>query len=214
MPSFSVTPVGPFPPSTDDGFPQFLQWQTQGYDLGGPDVDTVDINTGLTATRGVGESANVLTITADGIGIQIDGVTQALVSTLNIGSGIGVTVSGDVATLTIAAPHLIWEDVPGDYTLQLSDAENGISTSGTTGIQTVFIPGDTGDPTIDFINGQSVLVFQEGAAQIEFTPVSGVQLLYRIDQFLPFSAGQGATLTLVKRTANTWILCGDMAALS
>ena len=211
MTGFSVTPVAAFPPAEDEGFPQFLQWTTQGYNLGGPDADTIDIGAGLGATRGAGESANVITLTSEGILIAVDGVVQGDVSEINIGSGIAVTIAGNVATLTTAAPRLIWQDVPADYTLQLSDAENGLSTSGTSGSQTITIPGDTGDPTIDFVNGQSVIVFQEGAAPIDFVPVSGVDLLYRSDMFAASSAGQYATLTLIKRAANLWILCGDMA---
>jgi hypothetical protein len=213
MTAWSVTPIGAFPPAEDDGFPQFIQWQQGGYDLGGPDADTVDFGPGLVATRGTGESANVITVTAGGIFIGVDGVVQSEVSVLNIGSGIAVTIVGDVATLTTAAPHLIWQDVPADYTLKLSDAENGLSTSGTTGSQNIFIPGDVGDPTIDFIDGQSVIVFVEGAAGVEFVPVSGVTLLYPNTRFLPFATGQYAALTLIKRAANTWILCGDMLPL-
>jgi hypothetical protein len=44
----------------------FIQFQLNGTDLGGPDVDTVNFRTGTgtagTVTRGTGETANVLTV--------------------------------------------------------------------------------------------------------------------------------------------------------
>lgn len=64
MANFSISPVGPFTPDTDEGFPQFLQWQADGLNLGGPDAGTVNIADGLIATRGEGENADVITIAA------------------------------------------------------------------------------------------------------------------------------------------------------
>lgn len=63
MPSFSVTPVGPFNPATDEGFPQFIQFQDEGADLGGPDADTVNFTgSSVNVTRGTGENENVITV--------------------------------------------------------------------------------------------------------------------------------------------------------
>jgi hypothetical protein len=64
MTAFSVSPAGntPFPAQTDEGFPQFIQFQSNGTDLGGPDADTLDFGPGLTATRGVGENANIVSV--------------------------------------------------------------------------------------------------------------------------------------------------------
>lgn len=50
MPAFAVVPVGPNPPATDEGFPQFIQWQYNGVNLGGPDVDTVNVLSPLVLT--------------------------------------------------------------------------------------------------------------------------------------------------------------------
>lgn len=65
MSGFAVTPVAAFATQDDQGFPDFLQWQNQGADLGSSDADTVNVAEGLIATRGTGEDANVITLTAD-----------------------------------------------------------------------------------------------------------------------------------------------------
>jgi hypothetical protein len=66
--TFGITPAGGFPPAAAEDFPNFIQFQADGTDLGGPDADTVNFSTGLTATRGTGENANVITVEADGGG--------------------------------------------------------------------------------------------------------------------------------------------------
>lgn len=66
MPSFSLTPLTDVPPPAQDDFPNFIQFQNAGTDLGTPDADTLNFSTGLTATRGVGENANVVTVVASG----------------------------------------------------------------------------------------------------------------------------------------------------
>lgn len=64
--SFSVTPAQGFAPPTDEGFPQFIQWQDEGTNLGGPDADTVNFTgTGVTVTRGTGENENKITVDID-----------------------------------------------------------------------------------------------------------------------------------------------------
>lgn len=59
---FGMTPATNWPVPTPDDFPTFIQFQSAGVDLGGPDADTVNFSTGLTATRGEGESANIITV--------------------------------------------------------------------------------------------------------------------------------------------------------
>ena len=59
---FGVTPVVPEPvvPAAE---PTFVQWQSQGVNLGVPDIQIVNFVSPLKATRGVGENRNVLTVT-------------------------------------------------------------------------------------------------------------------------------------------------------
>jgi hypothetical protein len=270
MTAFSVSPVGTFPPAEDDGFPQFIQWQALGVDLGGPDADTVDFESGLTATRGTGENANVITVDASGIQWELNGTPlgDTNVNTVNIGPGLtaergtgdqvdtllvevqstppssfiqwqqdgidvgdpfvivvdvisplmvthGTGLADDTIQLLVDLPSLdiAWRDVPADYTVVLADNRNGLSTSGTTGTQNINILGDIGDPTVDLPDGASVIVYQEGAASFDITAESGVALNVR-SGLLPISAGQFATVTLIKRRTNTWIVCGDLELAS
>lgn len=84
--TFSVLPDndGGNPPESPDRIPQFLQFRQDDTDLGGPDADTLIFSTGLTATRGVGDHANEVTVESDGGG----GATPTLVGSLT-GSGTG-----------------------------------------------------------------------------------------------------------------------------
>ena len=170
--SFGITPISGTVPATSETFPDFIQFQANGVDLGAADVDTVNF-VGGSVTRGTGESSSVLTVDMSGF---------------------------------------TWRDEPGDYTLVKADANNGVSTSGTTGAQTVFVPGDSGDVTVDFATGASVLVYQEGVAPVSITPVSGVTVRVR-DGLTLTTAGQYATVTLIKRRANEWVACGDLLPL-
>lgn len=174
MPGFSVTPVGPFPPVNPEDFPDFLQWQWEGVDVGGTTVDTVNLtgNGVANVTVGTGENTNILTIEIEG-------------------------------------SSLSWRDVPGDTTLTIDDNGNGLSASGTTGTQNVTIPLDTGDAEVDLPNGATVLVYQEGAAGVEILAEGGVTLNVR-SGFSSALAGQFAIITLIKRRANDWLMCGDM----
>jgi hypothetical protein len=166
MPGFSVTPVGPFPPVNPEDFPDFLQWQWEGEDIGSTAVDTVNLVGAVSVTIGTGENENVLTI--------------------------------DVGDTTLS-----WREAAGDTTLLAADAGNGIVTTGTTGGQNIVITGD------DIEVGQMVLIYQEGAAGVDIAVASGLNLRVR-DGLLPESAGQYATLTIIRRSTTDYILCGDL----
>jgi hypothetical protein len=51
MPSFTIAPIS-VAAAEDTGFPNFIQFQFNGENLGGPDADTVNfVGTGFTVTR-------------------------------------------------------------------------------------------------------------------------------------------------------------------
>lgn len=60
--TFGMTPVGGFPPASADDFPNYIQFQEDGVNLGGPDADTVNFTGNVSATRGEGENANIITV--------------------------------------------------------------------------------------------------------------------------------------------------------
>lgn len=62
MSAFSISPITNIPPPAAQEFPDFIQFQEDGVNLGGPDADTLNF-VGLKATRGVGENSNVVTVT-------------------------------------------------------------------------------------------------------------------------------------------------------
>lgn len=52
-----------FPPAVDTGFPQFIQFQYNGVNLGGPDADTVNFVGDIVAVRGTsGGDENTVTV--------------------------------------------------------------------------------------------------------------------------------------------------------
>lgn len=92
--AFGLTPAGAgFPPQAPDAFPNYIQFQYEGEDLGAPDVDTVDFQGSVFVSRGAGENANKVTVV-------VGGTPSAPTATpLNIlafkltgsGSGVGIT---------------------------------------------------------------------------------------------------------------------------
>ncbi len=172
MPAFSITPVAAFPPSSDDGFPRFLQFQNEGVNVGTTVVQTVDFT---------GDAA--LTLSSD----------------------------GSKVTVEVGIPPFSWLDVPGDYTLQLSDAENGLRTSGSTGTQTITVPPPS---DLGCADGAAVLVRQYGAAGVQFVVPSGSNPLAYREVFDPVIAGQFGIVTLIADlSTDDWTLCGDLEAV-
>lgn len=99
MPTFAIAPISVSQAESGD-FPDYLQFQQNGVDLGGPTVDTINITTGLTATRGVGEDANVLTLVAESAG---SGASTLVVQLSPLSNGI-------LGTYTYA-PFTDWDGV-------------------------------------------------------------------------------------------------------
>ncbi len=60
---FVITPAGSGVPSTDEGWPRYIQFRCNGVDLGGPDADTVDFVGEIFAVRGTsGGDENTITV--------------------------------------------------------------------------------------------------------------------------------------------------------
>jgi len=134
--------------------------------------------------------------------------------TVDFVGGVVTRGTGDNSgTVTVVLGGMAWREVENDTVLTKADSEGGIATTGTTGMQSITVPADTGDATVDLVAGTCVVLFQEGAARLEVHAESGVTLLYRDEAFTPAAAGQYATLSLIKRAANVWLLCGDLEAV-
>jgi len=180
--SFGITPAAGFPPQASDQFPNYIQFQQDGVDLGAPNVDTVNFSDGLTATRGTGENANAVTVVAQ----------------TNPSSG-GGGGGGDTFT---------WIDTAGDYLMDITDVGNGIRSTHTTGLLTITVPGDA-SLGITPSEGVSVLIMQAGLDRATVVGQSGVTVNVR-SELLPETAGPYAVLSLIHTGAEEWVLCGDL----
>lgn len=114
--SFSVTPASNFVPPEAESSPQFIQFQAEGTDLGGPDADTLNFTgAGVTATRGTGENENIVTVAIAGGGtpggaasmlvVQLDPLSDGNLGTYNYTPF--TDWSGTV--LKTAAPDVAWD---------------------------------------------------------------------------------------------------------
>lgn len=116
MPAFALTPISPYPPATGEPFPVGIQWQDDGLNLGDRTVDTVNLRTRLVATRGSGETSNVLTIDA-GAFTWREVTEDDLVVAADVGNGLKVNSAGSAVLIT----------VPGDDELGIDAAEGDVS---------------------------------------------------------------------------------------
>lgn len=85
--TFGITPTQGFNPTTDNEFPDYMQFQADGVDLGDRAADTLNFATGLTATRGTGEAANVVTVEGEGGGSAPSLIVQLFPNTQGVMSG-------------------------------------------------------------------------------------------------------------------------------
>lgn len=113
--AFGLTPAGSgFPPQAPDSFPNYIQFQSDGTDLGLPNTDTVNFRRNLTATRGAGENANVVTVDADAFA-WISVTTDHLLASAELSNGLQVNSAAETVIVT----------VPGDTQLGIEDAGDG-----------------------------------------------------------------------------------------
>lgn len=116
---FGISPSGGFPPAAAEEFPNFIQFQDDGTDLGGPDADTLNF-VGATVSRGTGENANVVTVEVTG------GAGGAEVYVAKF-TGSEVTFSGDVSVPALANLLVDHADVAWNATDEyLEISGNGI----------------------------------------------------------------------------------------
>ena len=100
-----------------------------------------------------------------------------------------------------------------NFTLSLSDAGRTIDIESVSSVN-VTIPTDT---TLNFLTGTQIAFIQTGVGQVVFTPESGVTLLNK-GYVSPTVVGNRkisapyTPATLIKRSANNWILIGDLTA--
>lgn len=102
--AFGLTPAGAgFPPQAPDAFPNYIQFQYEGTDLGGPTVDTVDFQGSVFVSRGDGENANKVTVVVgDNPSTPTPATSLQTMAFKNAGSGGGAGINAWSATSLVA----------------------------------------------------------------------------------------------------------------
>ena len=131
--SFGITPASGFPPQASDEFPNYIQFQNQGTDLGLPNVDTVNFSTNLTATRGTGENANVLTVTA-GTFAWTDVANDHLLTTADLGNGVKATHNSGPVVVTVPGDTQLGIDTEDVSVLIMQAGAGSVSIVGQSGV--------------------------------------------------------------------------------
>jgi hypothetical protein len=93
-----------------------------------------------------------------------------------------------------------------NFTLSLSDAGRTIDVDASANT-VVTIPDNT---TVPFLVGTQIAFIQTGVGQVIFTPASGVTILSKNSN--KKIAARYSPATLIQKSANTWVLIGDLTA--
>lgn len=137
-------------------------------------------------------------------GVDVGGTSVEVVDFVG---NVDLTVSTDGSTVTVRLGGMSWTEFGNDRTLALVDANQALASTGNSGVQYVTVPASG---TVDFEAGDAVLILQDGGAQVQVRAESGVELIYRASVFNPYTAGEGAAITLVYRGSDRWVITGDM----
>ena len=127
MVGFVIAPVNA-QQATDTGFPDYLQFQAAGSNLGARDADTLNFGSGLTATRGVGENENTVTVDATGgtgggspaLAVQLTGNAPASMNAAVFSDWTGVTVAASTDASWSQADQAIKFITAGVYRIEIS----------------------------------------------------------------------------------------------
>lgn len=120
--AFGLTPAGSgFPPQAPDSFPNYIQFQSNGTNLGAPNVDIVDFADGLVATRGTGENANKVAVHAGTNPSGGAAAAEELVVALNgatNGTFNGASFSDWTGTVLHSSTDASWNETSNQIDLQ------------------------------------------------------------------------------------------------
>jgi len=131
--SFGITPAAGFPPQASDEFPNYIQFQNQGTDLGLPNVDTVNFGRNLIATRGTGENANVVTVVADAF-TWSEIANDHLMTADDIGNGLKATHNSGPAIVTVPGDTQLGIDTEDVSVLIMQAGAGSVAVVGQSGV--------------------------------------------------------------------------------
>lgn len=124
MPGFAITPMGVFPPASDDGFPRFLQFQWEGENIGDTAVETVNFT---------GDVA--VTLSSDGSTLTVDVAPRPFewtdvpgdytVTSADSLNGLATTGTSGTQTITLPEPASAGF-IDGDRVLVFVEGDSGV----------------------------------------------------------------------------------------
>lgn len=162
--------------------------------------------TQIATTEFVGTAVAALVAAAPG---TLDTLNE-LAAAINNDADFATTIVADLATKITqddldAATLVNYNTQTSSYTLALADNTNLVEMDSSSA-NTVTIPSDS---AVAFPVGSAIDIFQRGTGQTTLVAGSGVTLLYTPG--LKLRARYSAA-TAIKRSANTWIVTGDLTA--
>jgi len=184
-------------------------------------IDAAEMNANFTAVKTYAEALS------DGSGfdagaINTEDIADTSITTAKIATG-AVTAAKIPASIALTTPnigaatgtslnvtgaviaHIIPSPVVGPYSLVLSDDGTIIEKNDASGT-TVTIPLNT---AVDFPNGTQIVFIQTGVGQTTIAGAAGVTVNGTPGLKL---RAQYSSCVCIKRSTNTWILLGDLAA--
>jgi hypothetical protein len=117
-----------------------------------------------------------------------------------LGSSIDTTVFGGLTQATINS------QTGTTYTLVLSDAGKTIDLNNASSI-TITVPPNS---SVALASGSRIDLIQSGAGQVTVAAGAGVTINSKESNLK--IKGQWSAATLIQRSANTWVLIGDLSA--
>jgi len=184
-------------------------------------IDAPEMNANFTAVKNFAENlsqgnnfdagaigtADIADTAITSAKIAAGAVTSAKIQTsvslttpvIGVATGTSLNVTGAVINHNVPSP------IVGAYTLQLTDDGKIIEKNDSAGVNLTIPP----ESSVAFANGTQIVVIQTGAGQTTF--VAGLGVTLNGTPGLKLRA-QWSSAVLIKRSSNTWVVLGDLAA--
>ena len=155
------------------------------------------------------EGNTTFSVTGTSLVLKTNGVTNPVQNLQNLVNGVGIGISTDgsgnvTVTNTGVGSGTSINSQSGDYTAQLSDANNIVSMNSVSA-NVLTVPANA---SVAYPVGTTITVFQQGAGTTTLSAAGGVTIL------TPASLSarvQNSTLSVIKLATDTWWAAGDLA---
>jgi len=165
------------------------------------------LSTGANFDAGAINTEDIAATAITAAKIATGAVTSAKIQTsvslttpiLGVATGTSLNLTGNVIAHSAPTP------IVGAYTFQLTDDGTIIEKNDASGVNVTIPP----ESSVNFANGTQIVVIQTGAGQTTFVAGSGVTLNGTPGLKL---RAQWSSAVLIKRSSNSWVVLGDLAA--